>query len=51
MIHSHTCQDCGAVLEIGDFDCGLTEDHDDGRCDRCAGLGEGDEAVDIGGEG
>lgn len=52
MAHAHTCQTCGAVLEVGEFDCGLADDHDYGLCDRCEGADEGlDEVVDIGGEG
>lgn len=52
MVHSHTCEDCGVVLEMGAFDCDATGDHPQGRCDRCAaGDHEGDEAIEIGGEG
>jgi hypothetical protein len=52
MVHAHTCRNCGVVLSVGPFDCGVEDDHEYGICDRCAGMQEGlDDAVDIGGEG
>jgi hypothetical protein len=52
MAHAHTCHDCGAVLEVGDFDCEVEDDHRYGLCERCAGTEDApDETIDIGGGG
>ncbi len=35
MAHSHICAACGRVIERGEFDCGISFDHDCGLCSRC----------------
>jgi len=38
MAHKHTCLNCDAVIEEGNFDCELDRDHDWSLCDKCAAV-------------
>lgn len=33
--HKHTCITCGAVMEVGDYDCEMDHDHDFAQCRVC----------------
>ena len=42
MIHRHICAACGRVIDQGEFDCGISGDHDCGMCVRCQQVRPGE---------
>ncbi len=42
MIHRHICVACGRVIDQGEFECGISGDHDCGLCVRCQQVTPGE---------
>lgn len=40
-MHAHTCYECGAVIEAGNFDCDIDAGHDFALCVRARRTGGG----------
>ncbi len=42
MSHRHICAACGRVIDQGELECGIANDHDCGLCSRCQQVSPGE---------